>query len=314
MKNSSAGKGEQICVNRTRKEAEEQESRGKGIAHRQMPTLLRWLSGIDQKLFVLYLQWIVSFISGQRKWFDQPNMVLVQNGKSYPWRSVFFFFNREKKYHTFKNPFSLCRISCLDRSICQTWPEFIKCFSLPIAEYFWRVYGWRAETMAQFNFSSDLHKIWMQPSPATAKVQVPIPPAGPGNHFKLSAAKEARELCSTSAQICTLSMALNSPRAAPGGTAPTRGQVGSNVWAEAKLQILRLNTVPADSSIHLSGCLQQEQHKNKKEGSKHVLDLTERWGRNLEVKNCLKSCGEKGCLLLFASTWAEGGRVVVNSN
>lgn len=207
-----------------------------------MPTLLRQLSGADQQLFVLYLQWIISFVSGQRKWFVQPNIFLVQNGKSYSWRPVFLFLIK-KKNSTFKSPLSLLRISCLVSSICQTWPEFIKCFILPITEFFWRVYDWRAETMAQFNFSSDLHKIWIQPSPTTAQAWRPVPPAGPGSHFKLSAAKEAR---STLQHLCADLHSIHSPhspQAPPGGTAPTGGHVGSNIWTEAKLHSLRLHVV-----------------------------------------------------------------------
>lgn len=37
------------CENRTRKENEEQESRGEGVTHKQMPTLLRCFSGADGK-------------------------------------------------------------------------------------------------------------------------------------------------------------------------------------------------------------------------------------------------------------------------
>lgn len=132
-----------------------------------------------------------------------------------------------------------------------------------------------------------------------------------GRHFKLSAAKEAR---STSQHLCADLHPAHGPHppwASPGGTAPVGRHEGSYVWAEASGYILCLQTL---AYVCLGVCSRNSRKTREKAASKHWTDLIERWGRNLEVKNCLKSCHQKECVLLFASTRTEDGRIMVNSN
>lgn len=73
-------------------------------------------------------------------------------------------------------------------------------FYATIAEYFWRVYNWRAETISLFSFSSGLCKIRIHLFPTSAQVQVP---------FLLPEQLQKTEVIfSTSVQIFTLSTAL----------------------------------------------------------------------------------------------------------
>lgn len=119
-------------------------------------------------------------------------------------------------------------------------------------------------------------------------------------------------LCSTSAQICTLSTALTPRRHLLRAQHPPEGTW--EVMSEQKLNdkasgyILFLQTV-AYFCMPVAG-IAEKQERRQQASTWPDCKMREKF----RGQECLKSCDQKGCVLLFASTWAEGGRIVVNSN
>lgn len=147
-----------------------------------------------------------------------------------------------------------------------------------IYQVFYPTYSWifleslwlKGRKTAQFNFSSDLCKTWLQPSPTTAQVQGPIPPAGPGSHFKLSAAKEAR---SALQQLCADLHPAHSPhfpQATPEGTAPTEG-MWEEVMSEQKLNYIASGYILCSQTVAyicLGVCSRNSRKTREKAASK----------------------------------------------